>query len=388
MFWTSGLIEEILDLVHNDNEAENSKVDKFYRLSAMTSIFSLTRVVEFRVPLRDKGMLDVILNAYYFANQLRKKNDEWDEKVSDMLMNMAERDEIKNSLKNTEVFQLLKLFVDTYPEETDASRLFALIAIAHIWGADDNFEDVATDEAKARSQDKSGRVFEKTRTLDDETFSSSIVQRAASAIDMSKPLETDLEREIRLKDKDDQMKAESKVAGRLLKENKLGKWLFQKLGQAIKEGTATIVAAGFTIFLNVEDIIHAIQSFSSNKEAARIMGQRGLFAALVRMLKGDRARDPEDNNREVLIKTLTSIQNLTEVKELRDHMEEKAEMKGALKDLAEKLPDEQRIQVLVKGVLSNFSRNFDKAESMEEVIKNYDSNSPPFDVFLSHKRTE
>ena len=85
----------------------------------MTSIFSLTRVIEFRVLLRDKGMLDVIIRAYAAANPEGLVCDDWDEKVSDMLMNMAEKDEIKNSLKSSDVLGLLRLFINNYPDDAE-----------------------------------------------------------------------------------------------------------------------------------------------------------------------------------------------------------------------------------------------------------------------------
>jgi hypothetical protein len=88
VFWTSGLIESVLDLVQNEDQKKNDKVDDNYRISAMTSIFSLTRVVEFRILLRDMGMLDVIIRAYDAAISSGGRREEWDDKVSDMMMNM------------------------------------------------------------------------------------------------------------------------------------------------------------------------------------------------------------------------------------------------------------------------------------------------------------
>ena len=337
MFWTSGLIEEILDLIHRDDETENKRVIESYRLWAITSIFSLTRVVEFRVLMRDMGMLDIIMDAYAAANPGKIVCKDWDDMVSDMLMNMSERDEIKISLKNTRVLQLLTLFIDNYPGPEDASRLFALVALAHIWGADDDSDYALTGQ------------------------------------DMT--------------DKDLKMKEESRIAGKLLEENNLGEWLLEKLLQAMKKGTATIGAAGFTIFLNVEDIVIAIQSLSSNSKAARNMSEKSprIYGALVQMLKGDRARDPEDNDREVLIKTLTSIRNFTFVMELRDQIKNVAGMTTALEGLKSwTVADDQRIQNLASEVLANFDRKIQKTETtrMDGV------DVPSFEVFLSHKQAE
>ena len=400
MFWTSGLIEEILDLVHNDNEAENSKVDKFYRLSAMTSIFSLTRVVEFRVPLRDKGILDIILKAYDAANPEGLVSVDWDEKVSDMLMNMAERDEIKISLKNSDALRLLCLFISNHPEPEDASRLFSLIALAHIWGADVDFGAIATGQVKLKSQETVKRVESIAHTIQAEGFSATkkkLLEESGTLLESDPSTSALSADEKKSRMRDDLMKAESLTAGRLLKENNLNQWLFQKLIQSLDEGTATIKAAGFTIFLNVEDMIHAIQSISSNKGAAKNMGEKseGLFVALVRMLKGDRARDPEDNNREVLIMTLTSILNFTDVKEIRNQIEEDGERKeieDAVIELQEKMKDDQEIQDLAKGVVTNLEGKARNAEvtaaAVMKKVNEGQGDESLFDVFLSHKRTE
>ena len=255
---------------------------------------------------------------------------------------------------------------------------------------------MATDEAKSKSQEKSDKVVEKTRSTLNETFSATMTRVTTSAV--AAKLETEKEREIRLKDKDFQTKAESNIARKLLMENNLGERLFEKLTQAMEFGTATVKAAGFTIFLNVEDMIHAIQSISSNKEAAKNMSAKssGLYSALVHMLKGKRAKDPEDNNREVLIRTLTAIRNFTDVQELRDQIEKEGkrkEIEHAIKDLQEKMKDDVEIQDLAKGVKDNLEGKSLVAENkakalMKQIDEGTYEGGALYDVFLSHKRTE
>ena len=406
VFWSSGLIEEVLELVHSDDEAKNKMVDEKYRLSAMTSIFSLSRVVEFKVLLRDMGMLDVIINAYITANPDRRVSKDWDDKMAIMLKNMSQRDEIKDSLKTSNALHVLSIMISNYPQPDDAARLFSLIALAHIWGTDVDFGVVVTGEVKLKSLQTMRRVETIANTIQSESQSEGYSATRSRLMTESVANLSAEEKNIRLKERDDLMKAESKIAGKLLKDNDLGKWRSEKLIQGMQEGTATIKAAEFTIFLSLEDIIHAIQSISSNKEAVGNMGESSnswsLYFALVKMLdpmRGSRARDPEENSREVLIKTLRSILNFTDVKELRDRIQKedkRTDIERALKALKEKHQDDPEIRDLVLGVSSNLDgtaeqkkKRLDEAMAEDAALQSTGADGAPlFEVFLSHKRTE
>ena len=72
----------------------------------------------------------MLIKAYFSTNVSKKACSAWDEKVSDMLINMSERDEIKTSLENSDALVILELMINNY-QPKDASCLFSLIAIAH-----------------------------------------------------------------------------------------------------------------------------------------------------------------------------------------------------------------------------------------------------------------
>ena len=224
---SSGMVNKILSLM----EDKDGSVPMKYKRSALKCIFSLSRVAQFKVHLRDQSLLPIIVRMYDVESKGLKH--EWDEDISKILFNLSENETLLNSMREGaqgsnrevqtasdgkqrpkgEVERLQISIVQNHPSEDAAARLFALMCLANMYGVENNDDPVQE----------------------------------------------------------------------LLSEQDTSKFLHSQLLEALDKGTASIKAAGFTVYHSLSTVVGAIQSVSANADAAQAMAKEGIIDLLVKV---------------------------------------------------------------------------------------------------------